>query len=403
MRTSSDAPSSADQGFLEYHHYSGGLRADAFSLSGQRPNWAPPHDWVGFRDEFALTAEDRVIEVVKFASDNGPITWLGLYHAAPDKVYGDRKNHAGFGVWLLNGYPKEASLIVDALQRLLDVARDDDQERLSTSAQNFLGKYLETYVDEYESLPRPFGGLALAKNQVASTLSRRINVEDDGFEERLDDLIVRLFFYLPESDADKSRALILLTGRQTQSSIAEPENALGKLAPDLLKQIPIAMRAQSQSIAGLQQQLAHDREALDELDRTRDRLESELLETRRRANDAETQLRDLQASLQEDDERRRFSLLQAGIADVNNSVADLKAKLGSLRQDIVCDLRRDIRPAPSSPPTNEFRERHVTQTPVQRSASTPGSYDSNLWIIVAVVFSVLIIGALGWFAFSRWA
>jgi len=95
MQQESNSAPTVDKAFLEYHFYSGGLRTEAFSLSGARPEWAPPPDWVGFRNEFSLGPENRVVEVVKFDTDEGPVTWFGVYQASPDKVFGDRKNHTG--------------------------------------------------------------------------------------------------------------------------------------------------------------------------------------------------------------------------------------------------------------------------------------------------------------------
>lgn len=392
----------AEKAFLEYHFYKGGLRTEAFSLSGARPSWAPPTDWVGFRDEFALDPDDRVVEIVKIEGDCGPIAWISVYEAAPDQVYGDRKNHAGMGVWLLGSYPNEPSLLVHALRSLLDLARKDYGQRLPAQTKTFLSEYLENYVAEYEALPRPFGGLTYATNQVASTLTRHLDVTHEKFEENLDELVYRLFYLLSDDASENARALILLTPKVKLRETAATDIQRGRLASDLLKQLPIAMRAQSQLIASLRQELNEERKAVEELDGKVDQLNSEVMSARRRANDAESQLKDLQASLEENDERKRFSLLQSGIADVGNNVAQIQVKLNALRQEIVSDLRREMRFTPPAAPSNsQFRAQHATPETAHPSKIVTSKPGSNIIFYVAlfsfVLISTLIAGLIWYF------
>jgi len=397
MQKQSDAASNAEQAFLEYHFYSSGLRTEVFSLSGLRPDWAPPWDWVGFRDEFALNPEDRVIEVVKFATERGPVTWFGVYQAASDKVLGDRKYHAGLGVWLLGGYPRMPWLVSDGLQKLM--GRADNLDVLREKAQTFLGAYLEKVVDEYETLPRPFGGLSSAQNQVVKTLLLQIDARDANAQEQFDDLIYRLFYYLQADVSDHSRALILLSAEARPREIAAADNQPGKLVFDLMAQLPNAMRAQSQAIAALEQDLATGKASLDKLDGNIDRLESELMSARRRANDAEEQLRNLQASLKDDDELKRFSLLQTSIADVNNNVGQLQARIGTLKQEILNDLRRMPHSTPEvSLSDNEFRQRQIGQQSPPQSKVLKGSRGGGIWLWV--IFAAMILFLLGFLI--RW-
>lgn len=335
----------ADKFFLEYHFYKGGLRTEAFSLTSSRPEWAPPADWVGFRDEFSLTPEASVLEVVKFAGEIGPIVWIGVYAAAPDEVYGDRKNHAGIGVWLLGSYPKQPSLLVEALQRLLDVARKDDGKRFAGKATSFLNAYLGAYIADYEVFPQPLGGLVGAANQVTPTIERRMDADGKSLDEQINEFVYRLFFTLPEVEADKSRALALLPSKLEAHDAGLLASPLGQLLSDLLDQLPIALSAQSRSIASLQAENASKDATISQLEFHSEQLNSELALVRGRAEQAESQLNTLQASLDADDERKRYSYLQSELSRVGSNISQINNNINSMRHELINIIERNMKPA----------------------------------------------------------
>jgi hypothetical protein len=111
--------------FLEAHYYSSGLRYRHISDQGDRPDWAPPPDEVGFRNDIPLTSGDIVIEFQRRVYNQKRITWLGVYEWAVDKRLGDRENHSGVGVWLREGVIVSPYSTINYLTKILFAYRDN--------------------------------------------------------------------------------------------------------------------------------------------------------------------------------------------------------------------------------------------------------------------------------------
>ncbi|CAN1516528.1 hypothetical protein MCEREM21A_00959 [Sphingomonadaceae bacterium] len=395
MNKTSDSGTYADPAFLEYHFYKGGLRIEAFSVSDLRPSWAPPAEWVGFRDEFTLDPEDRVLEIVKFEGNCGPIAWIGIYEAAPDQVYGDRKNHAGIGVWLLGRYPHEPSLLVDALRSLLDLARKDDGTRLPLQGKTFLSNYLKDYVADYIMLPRPLGGLEHATNQIVSTLVWQLNVSDNKFEKDLDDLFHRIFFVLPEQDAKNSRALILLSSRKDSRNFSENNQKFNELSLDIIKNISAAFSEQNQIISDMKENLRVELKNLEDMDFKFDQINSELNYNISRAEEAELQLKNLHVILEDDDGRRQFSILQSSISDVMNSIMQIDRKLSNLQKDITIEIKRELislnQVKNINIPKDQFRQEGFRQNQKYYDKKRSSYFNSTAFFVFFLVFLLIII------------
>jgi hypothetical protein len=401
MNKASESGANADPAFLEYHFYKGGLRIDAFSVSGTRPAWAPPAEWVGFRDEFTLDSEDRVLEIVKFEGNCGPIAWIGIYEAAPDQVYGDRRNHAGIGVWLLGRYPHEPLLLVDALRALLDLARKDDGQRLPMQAKAFLTSYLKDYVADYIMLPRPLGGLDHAKNQIVSTLVLNLNVRDSTFEKDLDDLFHRMFYILPEKEARNSRALIMLSSEKDAGNFSESKKEFSELSADIIRNIPSAFKEQSKIISDLQNRLQVELTNIQEMDLKFDKISSELNYTISRAEEADLQLRNLHAILEEDDGRRQFSILQSSISDLISSVGQIDRKLNNFQRDILLEIKRDLKPTNQSLSINSNisanKQNIVPKNQKKHQRSNLDSFSIVAFVFIPLMFTVIIMALFFWY------
>lgn len=390
MNDNSERVVSRDDAFIEHHYYKGGLRTDAITTSGGRPEWAPAEEWVGFRNELSLEPGDFVVEVVKFKDPQRPITWFGVFQAFPDQVFGDRQNHTGIGVWLRGGYPKEPWYLLDALKILLGTAIKSGDQELPTQARQFLTEYLEKCVDAYDPLPRPLGGLSLAKNQVTTTLTRRLDTSDTDIENIFDDLVYRLFFYLPENEADKTRALIFLTDKAHSPEFPTVSTKPGNLLYDLLRQLPLSLKDQSDTIKQLESDLQKKELEVSQIDLQVDRLAAEASDANRRANVSETQLRDLQASLEENDEHKRFSTLQSGIGELGNQIAALQGKVLSLRREIVDELAREMRSINNTKSHGApIRQKISPPQPVKR-ASTKHNSDGSIWHLYFIIAMILL-------------
>jgi hypothetical protein len=395
MNKVSESGANADPAFLEYHFYKGGLRIDAFSVSGMRPAWAPPAEWVGFRDEFTLDSEDRVLEIVKFEGNCGPVAWIGIYEAAPDQVYGDRRNHAGIGVWLLGRYPHEPSLLVDALRALLDLARKDDGQRLPMQAKAFLTSYLKNYVADYVMLPRPLGGLEHAKNQIVSTLVLNLKLTDSTFEKDIDDLFHRMFYILPEKESKNSRALIMLSSDKDFCNFTEIKKEFSELSSDIIKNITPAFEEQNKIISDLQKSLQIELTNIEEMDLKFDKISSELNYTISRAEEADLQLRNLHAILEEDDGRRQFAILQSSMSDVINSVAQIDRKLSNFQKDIAIEIKKELISINQLKNNNtiggQIQQKNIRQNQKYYPKKRSSYFDITTIAIASIIFFLIII------------
>jgi hypothetical protein len=101
--------------FIEAHYYSGGLRHQHFPLEDARPVWAPPPGLVGFTDEFQLDGDALAVEWCRSNVGGERTAWIAIYGQAVDAEYGDRKNHAGFGIWIRGHNEFDAEAILKSL------------------------------------------------------------------------------------------------------------------------------------------------------------------------------------------------------------------------------------------------------------------------------------------------
>lgn len=334
-----------ESNFLECHYYKGGHRTEYVSLSGSRPLWAPPADWVGFRDETSLKDGDRIVEVVKFDTPSGAVVWVGLFRHSPDKVYGDRQNHAGLGTWLLGHFPSDPDLLVEGLEKLLHVFSESTAEEFSQKAAPFLRDYLSEYLSPLHDLPPPLGGIRSAVNQVFSTRSFQIARRAEGWPRKLNDLFFRIFFLSTGGD-DFNRALILLRdegqvgGSQALSGFEDFKKE--RFAAELLSKLPVALEDQSKLLAELKNHAATRDRAIEELDNRVDQLQAALASEQERAAALDRQYNELKAAFAEDDDRKRFSILHQGLSNVNSQVSTLGREILALRGEIVADLKREL-------------------------------------------------------------
>jgi hypothetical protein len=337
--------------FLEYHYYSGGLRTQHVSLGGERPSWAPAAEWVGFRDEFALKQDDLAVEIVKFSYQEDVVAWIGVYRHSPDQIYGDRQNHAGVGVWLLNQFPSSPALLVESLENLVKLVPPSNREELSAKVNAYLRDYLGGYLSPFRQLPSPLGGLGLASNQIFSTATFQILKGEADWSDSLVGLFYQVFFLATSTNA-KNRALILLTkGASGRSDLASPDaKALrgDRFIAEFLTRIPAAFETQKRLINELRSEIAEQAEIVNEHTHRLDGLNTTLEAERSQAQLVEFQYNELKASLTEDDERKRFSILHESLTSINSGVARAIRDLSTLRFDILTEIRKDQRPTIAS-------------------------------------------------------
>lgn len=330
--------------FLERHYYQGGLRVECVNLGGGRPQWAPPQDAVGFRDEVALSADDIVIEIAKFSNRDGVITWLGAYQHAPDEVYGDRNNHVGMGLWLFNKAPSLPAVIVDGLCKLIELYTKHVSVEARIGARDFLQNFVGSCLTDYTQFPHPLGGLSPANGIALETVSYATDLTGEARDRAVDALISRLL-YLPNPRPGATRALILLTSKDSARAALSRgfiglDDAID--SQDVLGLLPSAFESQRKQLTALQDQLASEAQKCDELDLKIDRLHAELASERRRSEFAEQEAESLRAIAAENDEARRHALMMSSLSATDRRVGELARDMRSMKNDLANLIREEI-------------------------------------------------------------
>lgn len=333
--------------FLEYHYYKGGLRTEAVSSNGIRPPWAPPPDWVGFRNEVALQGDEIAIEVVKFASVDMTVSWVGIYRHAPDQIYGDRQNHAGVGVWLPAVFPSEPALLLAGLDSLLSLLQKSEPGEFTDKSTAFLNDYVEGYLARYVETSEPLRGLKAADSPMLKTVGYAVDRASPENKDAVADLLFRSFFMTPR-DEQASRALILVTGIDSVESLTSQGYARHtntRFVAELLAKLPKAFETQGAEVFSLQQALRAERVKTDELDSRVNRLTSDLQTAMESASEFERQCSDLRSSLEGNDEHRRHAAILQKFAESNSHLSTVARGISHLRHDLLADLRSEFRSA----------------------------------------------------------
>lgn len=392
--------------FIEYHYYKGGLRTE-FVASGQdRPTWAPPPDWVGFRSEFALQGSDLVIEVVKFEAPSSVVSWVGLYQHSPDQVYGDRQNHAGIGVWLLNKFPSAPYELIEGLRQLLELFPSKSTEEFSSTVGHFLSEYIRGYVAELQQLPPPLNGMRLANSQILNTFQYQVQRDAENWQKRLNDLFFRLYFLYPEG-REENRALIYIP-----SISATKDSAMGgfeefkkeRFIFEFLPKVPVAFTSQANAILELEKQILADRLSLGQQRSKASELERNLAYERERGNSVERQYNELKQSLAENDEMKRFTILNEGISHLKSQILSFEREMQNLRRNVGDDIERALRKSTTSGHTRPTFNGHTVSEPVRlaisRELPRQGNNSKIPWI--PIVAGAVIITIFIGFLFYMW-
>lgn len=403
MNTKTDTPAELQQSaFIEYHYYKGGLRTEFVALEQDRPAWAPPPDWVGFRSEFVLQGSDLVIEVVKFGAPSSVVTWIGIYQHSPDQVYGDRQNHAGIGVWLFNKFPTAPYELVEGLRKLLELFLSDSSNKFSATVRHFLSEYIGGYVAELTQLPPPLNGMRLANSQLLTTFQYQVQRDAENWQKRLNDLFFRLYFLYPEG-REENRALIYIPSTPTVAGAVTSAFEVFKkerFISEFLPKVPVAFTSQAKAIVELEKKSLVSEASVGQLLNKVSQLETVVANERDVRTSVERQYNDLKQSLEENDELKRFAILNQGISQLKSQVAAVEREMQSIRKNVSGDIERAMRP--STMPGNVRPQFNVntTQNTERLAKSRELNRKSNSWniswitVVTIAVITLILIGLL---------
>lgn len=394
--------------FVEYHYYSGGLRTNLISLDNVRPDWAPPSDWVGFRDEVTLEGDDVAIEIVKFSVNRATVSWIGVYRRAPDEVYGDRQNHAGLGIWLYNAYPSAPAILVQALRTVLGLLNGSDKREFEASVRALLKGYVGGYVSKYAPLPSPLGGVRSASSQSYSTSLISFDITHNDLDSLIDEAFFRAFFFARDDQISSNRLIITLSSQSRHSSAELIHHIpLSRVLFDFCSSLPDAFEAQSSEILGLHSDLEAERVSLLNVSSKHDDLRQKLADADLRAAESERRCAELQELIEGSDEIRRHDIIAAKIDGSNDRMISALRDLDRFKANFLAEMKAEIRAISSSRSTqylevrNSNHQRAEPNHSVQRgpntsapSANEDDGYDFGTKILYAIV-AIGVIIAIG--------
>jgi hypothetical protein len=244
--------------FLEAHHYDGGLRTVPLGRGGARPDWAPHAERVGFRDEFVLTDRDQAIEFYRVRHQGRKLTWLAVYRRSVDRSYGDRRNHAGVGVWLIDQMVVEPRKLLKGLSVMAEAVSQNGPLDLESDAAHFLSGFLPKYLLAMDSVPAALQGWEFNSPEQAQTQTfvAPVGTPDQPFEHVAGQIAA--MSWLPGPAPQFSRAVILLregSGDMPAGGRFTPEPVDRDPLPAILRQIPLAMESDHRESGRLREQL----------------------------------------------------------------------------------------------------------------------------------------------------
>lgn len=378
--------------FLEAHSYSDGLRIKALGRAAERPAWAPSPEHVGFRNEVTLRPADYVVEFARFLHRGERVTWIGLFKRAVDEILGDRQNHAGVGLWLLDHDVLYAEQLLAMLQRFVDAIGSG--EKPDEAADGFIQGHLPRYLQRSPNLPGPLAGWPFSQSRISdsATFVAAAPGADEAWLLAADQLLRATL--LPPPRPGTARALILVRQTAAEDPKAEAGTIISPLAmPEIVKALPHAFEsAQKQSLAA-----TAEAQAAIELGRHR---EAELADARTKHAQLEQQIRELhheadqlRAELQASDPDRERAMLHDALRNLSQQVTGVKTTLHAGHNqllDEVGSIKRRLDPDRLPAGAHAQGGSRGSSNMLSQASRTPKA----LVIVAAVTFLVILTALL---------
>ena len=358
---------------VEAHSYAGGLRHTPFTDGNTRPVWVPDADTVGWHDEFGLGPDDTVIEFSQRDHNGEKVTWIAVYERSIDTRFGDRSNHAGIGVWLLNARIADASTLLISLKRLSGaLAANPEPELLADKVAEFTNKgFLNSYLVAADELPRDWSGApASASALTDTTLAVSVAPEFELALAPVAEAVTRLSLDW-NSEKTTPRTLILVTSNPA----TDVEGGFTKLPPagsllaDIVERIPQAFKSSSEEVRRVEMASA---KALANWETERQALQDKLHEERQKAERLDG------APVSLEGIARRLNAISRQSADIKSAIEKLDV---AKRVENVSPPRLPVynTPRPSYSPV------------MHESGSRDDILNLSLWIGLAVVCLAVIL------------
>jgi hypothetical protein len=384
--------------FVEAHYYPKGLDYYHVSLTADRPTWAPPSKDVGFSDEdnITLNQDDIVIEFKRKMFLSKRLTWCGVYARSVDETVGDRRQHAGVGLWLSEYHITDFRHIIECLRQLLTlVANRFDQVRFEAASAEFLKNVLPTSVHLAVEYPDCFEGIPFA--QTTSSTKFVTDCEMSGLEEMIVDAADHLsYLSFGYNVGTCSRAVIhvpagseLPTSNGKFQVIAKNDNKLSKI----ISSIPKASGNIATKVASLEAELkgTQNQNAV---------LQADLDQKITEINRLEAQVSDLQGKID--------SSVQSGVPiPILNQFNLLEQKLCLSEQKIITEVQKISVSLPRLQPTQQYPSPGNRGKPGPHIIDTYGGQRDPYhpkkpifpWVLLAFIAFLIpcVIGIFLWF------
>jgi hypothetical protein len=376
--------------FLEAHHYQGGLRITPLGVSA-RPAWAPPGERVGFRDEFPLAAGDWAVEFYRLLHEGRRVTWIGLFKRSVDLSFGDRSNHAGVGLWLVDQHLAEAETLLNALATFAGpIETEIGNSAYAAQAQDFVSKFLPGYLVASDRLPEPLSGWPHLPPEQALTQTYVAARGDRGFAEAAAQVAAASF--LPGPSEVHSRAVILVTDRPDAISPelrVKPERVRTDIIPALLRRLPEAMDQANGRAASMSREIAGLREAAAAAEAAIAQGAARERETLGRAEAAEAANVELGRRIEMSDQLKLIHRVCHDLDQIKSQTGTLGAQLSG--------IERAMRQPASSPPETPRpapQPRSYAPAPYQPQTRGERRPPAKPWLLYGAVAGLVIAAVL---------
>lgn len=324
--------------FVEAHYYPDGRKSYHVSLTDDRPAWAPPSDDVGLSDEdnIALKQHDLVIEFKRKLVLGKRLTWCGVYSRSIDETVGDRRQHAGVGLWLSEYHITDFRHIIDCLRGLLTlVANRFDQAKFEKTSAVFLRDVLPKSIHSAIEYPDFFEGIPFTETTSSKQFVTDCKMADvEGMISDAADHLLYLSFC--HDFGTYSRALIhvpvgteLPTSNKKVQIIDKHDDKLSML----ISAIPRASGNVASKVASLEADLK-------EAQNQKVELQAGLVEKNDEVNQLETKVAALQAEID--------ASVQTGVS------IPILNQLKSTEQNIIAEFQKHSGSVPRSQNTQQY-------------------------------------------------
>jgi hypothetical protein len=373
---------------LEKHSFSGGLQVDVLGSGKARPSWAPPWEYVGLKHEFQLQPGDYITEFARFTFADRRITWIAVYRPAPDRQHGDRHNHEGVGVWLLNHDAVHVGRLLESLRSFTDLTGPAGE--IDDRADLFRTNHLHKYLRPSANFPSHLAGWSFSRGRIMASASFvAAGVTQDEAWRLAGDQILRST-HLEGPTPDHSRALVLVrAGAASDSSSASAQPVVPFTASELIAQLPRALEQVEQDKVTALRQAQAAAEATREREAALAAAAARNAQIEQRVADLTQEAEQLRVELQASDPQRERAMLRDAVREVSQQVSDVKAAVQTAHKDLVDEVRRIKPRGGGASPTNIVQPLSDLG---ERTLRGNEKYRRNRWpLIVAAAAALLVI------------